>query len=342
MTEVGRFPRCRSLLAGGAALGARRRGGARAQSFPSGPVKIVTSVGAGSSPDVCARVLADHLTRLWGQQVIVLNQPGGAGAVAIKAVAPAAPDGHTLYMSLATNFIALPELQTNFPVDVLRDFVPIGYVGDHPMVIAAGRDLGVNTLPELIALAKKRKGELNIAAGNRGSILHLAGEWLRTATGIEVTLVHYPSASQAITDILGGRVHAMIDAVPAMRGAIEGGQLKALAVATETAAAEFPEPADGGRDHPGLRGGRLAGADGAARHARAAGAQDQRRPARRAGPARIPEALRGPRHLHPPDHARGARPRSSASSSRIWRPGDRRDREEDQVIGRDDAICCWA
>jgi tripartite-type tricarboxylate transporter receptor subunit TctC len=172
--------------------------------------------------------------------VIVLNQPGGAGAVAIKAVAPAAPDGHTLYMSLATNFIALPQLQENFPVDVLRDFVPIGYVGDHPMVIAAGRDLGVTTLPDLIALAKKRKGELNIASGNRGSILHLTGEWLRSATGIDVTLVHYPSASGAISDILGGRVHAMIDAVPAMRGAIEGGQLKALAVATQKRLPNFP------------------------------------------------------------------------------------------------------
>jgi tripartite-type tricarboxylate transporter receptor subunit TctC len=229
----------RSLLAGGAAL-ALAPGGANAQSFPSGPVKIVTSVGAGSSPDVCARVLADYLTKLWGQQVVVLNQPGGAGAVAIKAVAPAAPDGHTLYMSLATNFIALPQLQENFPVDVLRDFVPIGYVGDHPMVIAAGRDLGVTTLPDLIALAKKRKGELNIASGNRGSILHLTGEWLRSATGIDVTLVHYPSASGAIADILGGRVHAMIDAVPAMRGAIEGGQLKALAVATQKRLPNFP------------------------------------------------------------------------------------------------------
>jgi len=230
----------RSLLAGGAAL-ALAPGGANAQSFPSGPVKIVTSVGAGSSPDVCARVLADYLTKLWGQQVIVFNQPGGAGAVAIKAVAPAAPDGHTLYMSLATNFIALPQLQENFPVDVLRDFVPIGYVGDHPMVIAAGRDLGVTTLPDLIALAKKRKGELNIASGNRGSILHLTGEWLRSATGIDVTLVHYPSASGAISDILGGRVHAMIDAVPAMRGAIEGGQLKALAVATQKRLPNFPD-----------------------------------------------------------------------------------------------------
>src|SRR5258708_20989919 len=100
----------RSFLDGGAAL-AFGACGARAQSFPSGPVKIVTSVGPGSSPDVCARVLADKLTQLWGQQVIVLNQPGGAGAVAIKAVAPAAPDGHTLYMSLATNFIPLPPFQ---------------------------------------------------------------------------------------------------------------------------------------------------------------------------------------------------------------------------------------
>jgi tripartite-type tricarboxylate transporter receptor subunit TctC len=241
----------RSFLAGGAAL-TLSAGGAKAQSFPSGPVKIVTSVGPGSSPDVCARVLADYLTRLWGQQVIVLNQPGGAGAVAIKAVAPAAPDGQTLYMSLATNFIALPELQTNFPVDVLRDFVPIGYVGDHPMVIAAGRELGVSTLPELIALARKRKGELNIASGNRGSILHLTGEWLRTATGIEVTLVHYPSASQAITDILGGRVHAMIDAVPAMRGAIEGGQLKALAVATKTRLPNFPNLPTAAETIPGF------------------------------------------------------------------------------------------
>ena len=252
----------RSFLAGAAALAAT---GARAQGFPNGPVKIVTSVGPGSSPDVCARVLADYLTRLWGQQVIVLNQPGGAGAVAIKAVAPAAPDGHTLYMSLATNFIALPELQKNFPLDVLRDFVPIGYVGDHPMVIAAGKELGVNTLPEFIALAKKRKGELNIAAGNRGSILHLTGEWLRSATGIDVTLVHYPSATQAITDILG-RPRARHDRRGGRHARCDRGRPTQAARGRDAKpTAEFPRHPDCGRDHPELRGGRLAGADGAAR-----------------------------------------------------------------------------
>jgi tripartite-type tricarboxylate transporter receptor subunit TctC len=155
-------------------------------------------------------------------------------------VAPAAPDGHTLYLSLSSNFIALPSLQQNFPVDLVRDFVPIGYVGDHPMVVAASHDLGVGTLAELIALAKKRKGELNVAAGNRGSILHLSAEWLRTATGIEVTLLHYAAASQALTDILGGRVQVMVDAVPAMRGAIEGGKIKPLAVATTKRLPNFP------------------------------------------------------------------------------------------------------
>jgi tripartite-type tricarboxylate transporter receptor subunit TctC len=228
----------RTLLAGVLASAA---GMAHAQSFPTGPVQIVTSVGPGAAPDVITRMLAEHLTRLWGQQVIVLNRPGGAGAIAIKAVAPAAPDGHTLYMSLASNFIALPELQTNFPVDVVRDFVPIGFVGEHPLVIAAAPSLGLNTLPELIALLKSKPGELNIAAGNRGSIIHLAAEWLRTATGTKFTIVHYQGGAQALPDILGGRVQAAFDAIPSMRGPIDSGQVKPLAVTSKKRLVNFPQ-----------------------------------------------------------------------------------------------------
>jgi tripartite-type tricarboxylate transporter receptor subunit TctC len=228
----------RTLLAGALAAVA---GAARAQAFPTGPVQIVTSVGPGAAPDVITRMLAEHLTRLWGQQVIVLNRPGGAGAVAIKAVAPAAPDGHTLYMSLASNFIALPELQTNFPVDLVRDFVPIGFVGEHPLVIAAAPSLGVNTLPELIALLKSKPGELNIAAGNRGSIIHLAAEWFRTATGTRFTIVHYAGGAQALPDVLGGRLQAVFDAIPSLRGPIDGGQVKPLAVTSKKRLANFAQ-----------------------------------------------------------------------------------------------------
>jgi tripartite-type tricarboxylate transporter receptor subunit TctC len=237
MRRIGR----RFFLAGGAALAVSAAAGARAQGFPSGPVKITVAVGPGSSPDVILRVVAEHLSRLWGQQAIVINQPGGAGSVAIRAVAAMPPDGLSLYMALASNFIALPELQANFPVDVVRDYIPIGYIGEHPMVIAASTDLGVSTLPELIALAKKRKGELNIAAGNRGSILHLTGEWLRIAGGIDVTLLHYPAASQAITDVLGGRVHVIVDAITSMKGAIDSGRIKPLAVAAKKRLYNFPD-----------------------------------------------------------------------------------------------------
>lgn len=233
----------RSLLAGAAGtVAAVTVGGpAGAQNFPAGPVKIVTSVGPGSGPDVLSRILADRFSKLWGQQTIVLNQPGGAGAVAIRAVVATPADGTTLYMSLASNYIALPELQKNFPVDVVREFVPIGYVGGHPMVIAANADLGVGTLPELIALARKRKGELNVACGNRGSIIHLAGEWFRGAAGIDVTLLHYPAASKAIADVLGGRVHVMIDSMTAMHGAVGTGKLKPLAIATKQRQPRYPD-----------------------------------------------------------------------------------------------------
>jgi tripartite-type tricarboxylate transporter receptor subunit TctC len=230
----------RRLLAGAAAVVASG-GPARAQAFPSGPVQIVTSVGPGAAPDVITRLLAEQLTRHWGQQVIVLNRPGGAGAVAIKAVAPAASDGHTLYMSLASNFIALPELQSNFPVDVLRDFVPIGFIGEHPLVVAAAPTLGVNTLPELIALLKSKPGELNISAGNRGSIIHLAAEWFRTATGTKFTIVHYAGGAQAMPDLLGGRIQAVFDAIPSMSGPIDGGQVKPLAVTSKKRLANFSQ-----------------------------------------------------------------------------------------------------
>jgi len=247
----------RTWLAGAAALAAApgtvwAPGTAWAQNFPGGPVKMTVAVGPGSSPDVILRVVAEHLSQLWGQQAVVINQPGGAGAVAIRAVAATQPDGHSLYMALASNFIALPELQTNFPVDVVRDFVPVGYIGEHPMVIAASAELGVNTLPELVALAKKRKGELNVAAGNRGSILHLTAEWFRIAGDVDVTLLHYPAASQAITDVLGGRVQIMVDALTSMKGAIQAGKIKPLAVAAKQRLYNFPDLPTAAETFPGF------------------------------------------------------------------------------------------
>lgn len=244
----------RSLLASGTAGALLTIGGARAQSFPSGPVKIVVAVGPGSSPDVIGRIVADQLTRIWGQQALIINQPGASGGIAIRAVGHAAPDGHTLYLALATNFIALPETQANLPFDVARDFVPIGFIGEQPMLIAASPALGVNTINELIVYAKKHPGALNVAAGNRGSILHFTAEWLRTAIGVDMTLLHYPAAPQAIADVLGGRVQLMVDAASSIRGAINSGQIKPLAIASLKRIPNFPDLPTVAETIPGFEG----------------------------------------------------------------------------------------
>ncbi len=214
---------------------------AHAQDYPNRPVRLILSVAAGSGPDVIARIVVEHLGRIWGHQVVVENRPGAGGAIAIRAAGTSPPDGYTLFMAVSSSFVALPEMQAKFPFDVARDFVPIGFVAGHPMAICASTTLGVETLPELIALAKKRPGELNFGIALRGSLPHLTAEWLRMAGGIDVTVVHYPGAPQALTDLMGGRVHVVIESLATFAGTIAAGKLKPLAVATAQRVPSAPD-----------------------------------------------------------------------------------------------------
>jgi tripartite-type tricarboxylate transporter receptor subunit TctC len=206
--------------------------GAHAQDYPSRPVKVIISITAGAGPDVITRIVGEHLGKLWGQQVVVENRPGAGGAIAVRAAGASAPDGYTLYVAVASNFLALPEMLAKLPHDVARDFVPIGFVGAHPMVIGASAELGVDTLPALIALAKQRPGAFNIGISTRGSLPHLTAEWLRMAGGVDMTIVHYPGAPQALADLMGGRIHVVIESLATFAPAIAAGKLKPLAVAT--------------------------------------------------------------------------------------------------------------
>jgi len=212
-----------------------------AQTYPTGPVKLIVPTGAGGAVDVIARIVADHLRRSWKQQVLVVNHPGAGGAIGVRAAGTSPADGSTLYFAISSNFVALPELQATMPFDVARDFVPIGLVGESPMIIGASPSLGVNSLPELFALSKKRPGEINLAVLTRGGLPHLTGEWLRSASGTDLTLIHYPGAPQALTDLMGGRVHLVIESLPAFSGAISGGSLKALAVASARRLPDMPD-----------------------------------------------------------------------------------------------------
>ena len=213
---------------------------ASAQNYPAGPVKIIVPTAAGGSIDVIARLFADQLARAWAQQVLILTHPGGGTGIGARAAATAAPDGSTLFLAVSSTFVALPVLQPGLGFDVGRDFVPIGFVGEQPMVVAVSPSLGVNSLAELIALARKQAGGLNCAVTQHGALSHLSGELLRIRAGIELTFVHYPGTAQAVNDLVGGRVPMIVESLPGLMGAIQGQQLKPLAVAAQRLA-NFPD-----------------------------------------------------------------------------------------------------
>jgi tripartite-type tricarboxylate transporter receptor subunit TctC len=213
---------------------------AQTDGYPSKHVTIITHVAAGSGPDVIARIVADRLAQAWGKQVTIINRQGAAGLIASQAAASAPPDGYTLYMPTVSALIISPEIQPKFPVNFEKDFTAIGMVGATPMVMAVAPSLAVNTLGELIALAKKRPGEILYAGNNRGSFPHLTGELLRSRAGIDLTFVSYPGAAGALKDIMGGNISMMIESPSALPGASEGGSIKAIAVTSKSRLPNFP------------------------------------------------------------------------------------------------------
>ena len=203
---------------------------AQAQSWPSRPVKVIMATAAGSAPDVIARIVTDRLAQIWGQQILILNRPGAGGLIAMQALAAAERDNHTLYLPSSSSLVVLPETNSKLPFDIQRDLVPIGLVGEQPFLIVAGNSLGVNTLPELIALAKRKPGELTYAANFRGSLPNMTGEMFASRAGISLTFVPYPGAPPALQDVIGGRVSAMVEGIAAFTGAIQANSVKPLAV----------------------------------------------------------------------------------------------------------------
>jgi tripartite-type tricarboxylate transporter receptor subunit TctC len=231
-----------SALCAVAILGVSTGGSvANAEEYPTRHVSMIIQTAAGSGPDVIARILADGLTQSWGQQVVIINRNGAAGLVAAQAAAAAQPDGYTLYMPTSTALVILPETQPKMPVNFERDFVPIGLISQSPLIVAISPALGVSTLEQLIAVAKKRPGEILYAANNRGSFPHLAGEFFRHRAGVDLTFVPYAGAAAGLQDLLGGRISMMVEGPPALSGALQAGSIKALAVSSTTRLPNFPD-----------------------------------------------------------------------------------------------------
>ena len=246
--------------------------------YPSKPVQILADSSAGSTPDVALRVVADRLTQAWGQQVLVVNRPGGGGSVAARAAAEAAPDGYTLYQPVLSTFVTLHPAAPNVPLHVPKDFLPIAFISENPMFIAVSPTLGISTLPELIALAKKRPGEIPYATTGVGRLTHLTGELLQHQAGIKLLLVPYTGGpAHAVGDVTTGRVAMIIEGYSGIAGAARSGSVKLIAVASAKRLAEFPDVPTVAETIPGFPSHRLGRLGGAGRHARGDHRQGQRR-----------------------------------------------------------------
>ncbi|MFL5042481.1 MAG: Bug family tripartite tricarboxylate transporter substrate binding protein [Xanthobacteraceae bacterium] len=210
-------------------------GAARAQDYPTRPVFIVV----GPGPDAMARLFGQKLTEAFGQQVLVDIQATAGGVVAARTVAKAAPDGHT--MLLSTGVYSIMEVtRRDLPFGFLRDFEPVAEIGSLSFVLLASPSLGVSSLADLIALARKRPGEINCASSGVGTTAHLGCERLRQAANIDIVHVPYKGAPAALVDLLGGRVHVTFS-VPTAAAHVKSGELRALAVTGSQRIAALPD-----------------------------------------------------------------------------------------------------
>ena len=210
------------------------------QQYPNKPVRIVAPFPPGGTADFLARLLADKLTQTWGQQVVVDNRSGAGGVVGTEIVAKATRDAYTLLMS-AIGHAANPTLYQKLPYDTLRDFAPVVLIADVPLIIVVNPKLSVNSVKELIALARGKAGQLNFAAGGVGASSHWAGELFRSAAKIEWQTVQYKGGGPALLAVLGNESQLMFSPMPSSIALLKAGRLKGIAVTSPKRTSLMPE-----------------------------------------------------------------------------------------------------
>lgn len=214
---------------------------ARAEAYPSRPVRLVTAFAPGGPMDIVARILSQWLTRRLGQPVIVENRPGAGGNLGTEAVVRAAPDGHTLLMCGPVNTIN-GALYERLPFDFARDIAPVAGLVRVPLVMVVHPSVPATTVPEFIAYARSRARPVAMASAGIGTPQHVAGELFKMMAGIDLLHVPYRGSGPALADLLGGQsVQVMFDAVPSAVGHIRGGGLRALAVTTADRSEALPD-----------------------------------------------------------------------------------------------------
>jgi len=204
---------------------------ANASDWPTRPLKLVVGFPAGGSPDVVGRLIGEKLSQRLGQPVVVDNAPGAAGIVASDSVARATPDGYTMVM-LTGAHTGTGAMRKKLPYDPVKSFQMISMVTAYPMMIMVKPDSPIKSFPDLLAKAKAEPNKVTYASNAPGSAHHLLGEWINIEAKTTMVPVPYKGAAQAIVDLLGGRVDAMIDTATTAIEPVRSGQTRALAVAS--------------------------------------------------------------------------------------------------------------
>jgi tripartite-type tricarboxylate transporter receptor subunit TctC len=216
-------------------------GHAQTATYPDRPVKMFVGFAAGGGTDVAARILAQKLTEALGQTVVVENRPGASGMIAAEAVAKSAADGYTLMMGSQTTLAVAPALYRKFSVDAAKDFVGVAMAGVSPLVLVVHPSVPVQSVRDLIALAKAKPGTINFGSGGLGTTPHMAGELFSIQAGVKMVHVAYRGEAPAINDLLGGQLHLIFANLSAVIGNVKAGSLRALAVTSAQRAATAPE-----------------------------------------------------------------------------------------------------
>jgi tripartite-type tricarboxylate transporter receptor subunit TctC len=211
-----------------------------AQTYPNRPIRMVVPLSPGGFADVPARLVAPKLSAALGQQVFVENKPGAGGTIGADFVAKSKPDGYTLLFT-GTPHVISAWLYKNLPYDALKDFAPVALVASGPYVVVVNPQLSVNSVRELVALAKAQPGAIDFASSGNGSAQHLVGALFNSMAGIELNHVPYKGSGPAMQDLVSGQVKVSFAGIPNVMTHVRSGRLRALAVTTPQRSPDLPD-----------------------------------------------------------------------------------------------------
>jgi tripartite-type tricarboxylate transporter receptor subunit TctC len=222
------------------AIGTLLSAGAFAQSYPIKPVQMIIPISPGSGTDIVGRLVAQKLSTLWGQPVVVENRPGAGGSLGAGIAAKAPPDGYTLLVHSVGALAASAALNPKLPYDTLKDLIAIAPLVSLPQVIVVAPSTGIKSVSELIAAAKAKPGQLNFASPGVGSGVHFTGEKFKLAAGIDVVHVPYKGGPEAMNDVMMGRATYWIPSIGTALPLIQDGKLVALGVTSRQRSSALP------------------------------------------------------------------------------------------------------